>query len=199
MSYNSSIPQAASKRVISQKQIKANFTAIYNAFAKNHLKLGPPDTQGKHNILILRPQGADPATTANQTAIYNKLVATIPNLFYRPNNNQTPIQMTYPSINVSSALSQQYSFVAGPFVVYGGLISNPMDGDVINLAITGPATTLRTVLLCSRNFSGVSNLPGGNLLIGWAIPTNIAGTSFTIRFEVHPGQTRDVQYLAIGN
>lgn len=193
MSYNPNIPQAASKRVISQRQIQANFTEIFNAFAKNHSPLGNNDLQGKHNILILRPQTLDPATSATQTAIYNKLVSTVPNLFFRPNNSQTPIQMTYPSIKVDSTLTDQYTFVAGPFVVYGGLITNPSDGDVINLALTGPATTLRTVLLCSRDFSG------GNILIGWAIPTNIAATSFTIRFQVYPGITRDVHYLAIGN
>ena len=193
MSYNTTIPQANSKRIISQRQIQANYTAIFNAFAKNHSALGNNDLQGKHNILILRSQAVDPATTATQTAIYNKLIATVPNIFYRPNNSQTPIQLTYPSVKIDSTVSDQYTFVAGPFVVYGGLITNATDGQIVNLALTGPATTLRTVLLCSRNFSG------GNALIGWAIPTNIGGTSFTIRFQVYIGQTRDVHYLAIGN
>ncbi len=193
MSFNGNIPQATSKRVISQKQIAANFTEIFNAFAKNHSPLGNTDLQGKHNILILRTQALDPATTATQNAIYNKLVATVPNIFFRPNNSQTPIQLTYPSIKVLSTLTDQYTFVAGPFVVYGGIITNPADGTVVNLALTGPATTLRAVILTSRNFSG------GNILIGWAIPTNIAGTSFTIRFQVYPGITRNIQYLAIGN
>ena len=192
MSYNTAIPQAASKRVISQKQIKANFTAIFNAFAKNHAKLGPTDTQGKHNMMILRPQALDPATSPTQAAIYNKKVATIPNLFYRPSNNQTPIQMTYPSIGVNPNASTQYSFVAGPFVVYTGVLINPASGTVVNVL---PATTLRYVGL------GVSNFIGGTSIVEThAIPTNIAGNSFTIRYEVPlSGSSRNIFYLAIGN
>ncbi len=196
MSYNSAIPQATSKRVISQRQILANFTEIYNAFAKNHSPLGPESLQGKHNILILRKQAIDPTTSATQTALYNKLVATIPNLFFRPSSNQTPIQMSYPSLGISTVApyaTDQYSFVAGPFVVYGGIITNPNDGDVINLALTGPATTLRTVFLTARNFTGQ------NQAIGMVVPTNIGATSFTIRFQVYSVLTRDVYYLAIGN
>jgi len=191
MSFNSAIPQATSKRVISQKQIAANFTEIFNAFAKNHSPLGNQDLQGKHNILILRPQAVDPATTATQVAIYNKKVAGIPNLFFRPNNSQTPIQMTYPSIGTSSApiyAATQYSFVAGPFVVYTGIISNPANGALVTVS---PATTLRYVGLGVKDFTGT--------VVGGAAATNIAGSSFNINFQVQIGATRDIYYLAIGN
>jgi len=138
MSYNPNIPLAASKRVISQSQIKSNFTEIFNAFAKNHSPLGNNDLQGKHNMLILRPQALDPATTATQVAIYNKKVATIPNLFYRANNSQTPIQMTYPSIGVNKNSSIQYSFVAGPFVVYTGAIPTNIVGNSFTITYQVP-------------------------------------------------------------
>jgi len=200
MSYNSAIPQAASKRVISQKQIAANFTEIFAAFAKNHSPLGNTDLQGKHNILILRIQALDPATTSTQNAIYNKSVATfpsatlIPNLFFRPNNSQTPIQMTYPSIGTSSAptyAANQYSFLAGPFVVYTGVLINPADGTVVNVL---PATRLRYVGL------GVQNFETGSAIVSThAIPTAIAANSFTIRFQTSPGSKRNIYYLAIGN
>lgn len=198
MSYNPNIPMASSKRVISQKQIKANFTEIFNAFAKNHSALGNNDLQGKHNMLILRPQAVDPATTATQVAVYNKPVATvpsatiIPNLFYRPNNSQNPIQMTYPSIGVNPNASTQYSFVAGPFVVYTGVLINPGSGTVVNVS---PVTTLRYVGL------GVSEFVIGTSIVEThAIPTNIVGNSFTITYEVpSSGSSRNIFYLAIGN
>jgi len=200
MSYNSAIPQATSKRVISQKQIAANFTEIFNAFAKNHSPLGNQDLQGKHNILILRPQALDPATTATEVAIYNKKVATvpsatlIPNLFFRPNNSQNTIQMTYPSIGTSSAptyAATQYSFVAGPFVVYTGVLINPTDGDIVTVL---PATTLRYVGLGVQNFE-----IGSTIVSTHAIPTAIAANSFTIRFQTSTGSKRNIYYLAIGN
>lgn len=195
MLYNPNIPQAASKRVISQAQIRANFTEIFNSFAKNHSPLGNNDLQGAHNILILRPQTLDPATTATQTAIYNKLVLTVPNLFFRPNNSQTPIQMTYPSIKVGLQSTNpdvyfpdQYSFVAGPFVFYAGVILNPTNGQVVNLS---PVTTLRYVGVCVKDFVGT--------LVSSVAATNIAGSSFTINFQAQVGSTRDVYYIAIGN
>ena len=192
MSYNPNIPLAASKRVISQSQIKSNFTEIFNAFAKNHSPLGNNDLQGKHNMLILRPQALDPATTATQVAIYNKKVATIPNLFYRANNSQTPIQMTYPSIGVNKNSSIQYSFVAGPFVVYTGVFINPASGTVVNVS---PVTTLRYVGLGVSDF-----IIGTSVVETHAIPTNIVGNSFTITYQVPlSGSSRNIFYLAIGN
>lgn len=194
MSYNTNIPQAASKRVISQRQIQANFTEIFNAFAENHSALGNADLQGKHNMLVLRPQVPDPATTATQNAIYNKKVATIPNLFFRPNNSQTPIQMTYPSLVVgiqtppSTYFAQQYSFVAGPFVFYAGIILNPTNGQTVTLL---PATTLRYVGVCVKDFVGT--------VVSSVAATSIVANSFNINFQAQIGSTRDVYYIAIGN
>ena len=68
-----------------------------------------------HTLLTLRPQATDPTTAADQIAIYNKLVTGIPEIFYRPNSNQTPIQMTYPSLLTDSS-NAQYSFIAGPLL-----------------------------------------------------------------------------------
>lgn len=198
MSYDPNIPQSTSKRVISQRQIQSNYTAIFNAFARNHSPLGNQDLQGKHDVLVLRSQSGDPTTSATQIAIYNKLVSGIPNLFYRPNNNQTPIQMTYPSVQVglqpsppNTYFPQQYSFVAGPFVVYTGVIINPPDGTVVTVS---PVTNLKYVGL------GVANFQVNGFIVGLTIPTNITGNTFTIRYQTGVGPiNRDVYYLAIGN
>lgn len=196
MSYNTTIPQAASKRVISQRQIQANYTAIFNAFAKNHSALGNSDTQGQHNLLILRPQTLDPTTTATQVAAYNRLVSTIPNLFFRPNNSQTPIQMTYPSIKVglqpsppNTYFPDQYSFVAGPFVFYAGVIPNVGPNQLVTLL---PVTTLRFVGVTVRNFASVGTVSNS------VAATNISANTFRINFQAGTA-TRDVYYIAIGN
>jgi len=192
MSYNSNVPQAASKRSISQKQIRSNYQAIYAAFARNHAVLGG-ENQGQHNVLTLRDQAmVDPVTSATETAIYNKLVAGVPNLFFRPSNSQTPIQMTYPSISVSQVApyaSQQYTFVAGPFIFYSGLLTGVVQNQLVTLS---PGTTLLYVGLTAL---GVSN----SLISNTIIPTNIAGTSFNIRYETGVIlQPASVYYLAIG-
>ncbi len=196
MSYNPNIPQSTSKRSISQKQIRANYQAIYNAFANNHAALGTAN-QGRHNVLILRDQGmTDPTTSATETALYNKLVSSVPNLFFRPSSSQTPIQMTYPSIrtglqstNPDVYYPTQYSFVAGPFIVYAGLLTGISQSQVVTLA---PGTALIYVGLTAL---GVSN----SLISNTIIPTSISGTSFTIKFEngviLKPP---DVYYIAIG-
>jgi hypothetical protein len=186
MSYNPNIPQSTSKRAISQRQILINFQSIARAFANNHSALGL-GTQGKHTVLILKSQGSDPATTISQIAIYQKLVGGIPNWFYRPSVNQTPIQMSYPSIDVTTANSQ-YTFAPGPFVIYTGKVTNPALNALVTLL---PATTLRYVGLTVANYNGFN--------INAAVPTNITANTFRINFQNEIGPTRDVYYLAIGN
>lgn len=202
MSYDPNIPQSNSKRAISQKQIFANFQAIGAAFADNHSSLGL-GTQGKHNVLVLRSQVGDPSTSATQVAIYQKLVTGVPNWFYRPNSNQTTIQLTYPSLvtgvqstNPTVYFPQQYSFMAGPFVIYMGKINNPSNGQTVTLT---PVTTLRYVGLSVGSFSFTGNSPA--TFIALATPTNIVGNSFDIKFNIaRPiNVSLDVYYLAIGN
>lgn len=191
MSYNPNIPQSTSKRAVSQRQILSNYQAIFNTFAENHAALGTAN-QGRHNVLILRSQSGDPTTTATQTALYNKLVSSIPNLFFRPSSSQTPIQMTYPSISTSPTATSQYSFVAGPFIVYGGRVNNVTNGQVIGPL--APGVNLRYVGIATER--GTNDL---DIDVNYAIPTNISGTSFTVRFTstINP-PTRNITYLAIG-
>lgn len=190
MTYNTNIPQGTDPILQSQGQIRPNFQEINRVFSNNHVGIND-DFKGQHNVLTMRPQVGDPITSATQVAIYNKLVSTLPNLFYMPNNTQTPIQLTYPSLNTSSSSNEQYSFVAGPFVVYMGKKVNVANGQNVVLL---PATTLIYVGLTSVNVSGVgltiSNVP---------IPINIVGNSFDIAIDpALSGGNVDVFYLAIG-
>jgi len=159
------------------------------AFADNHVGLTQDDEfSGMHTALTLQPQMADPATSTTQIAIYNKLVGGIPEMFFRPRANQTPIQMTYPSIK-ADLTTTQYSFVAGPFIIYGGKITNPTQGQTVTLT---PGTTLIFVDLIIANSNTLPNQ------IAMAIPTNIAGTSFDIRYHAVITSNFDVYYYAVG-
>lgn len=194
MSYNSNIPQTTDPILQSFSQLRSNFQEIQHAFSDNHEGLTSNlEFAGMHDLLTMRPQGTamaplDPTTSAIQIALYNKLVSNIPELFFRPSNNQTPIQLTYPSIKADSSTTQ-YTFMAGPFVVYGGLITNPTNGQTVTLT---PVTTLQFVDLIVTNST---LLPAQ---IAMAIPTSIAANSFNISFSPHGGRTFDVYYFAIG-
>lgn len=189
MSYNVNIPVITDSILISSRQIKTNFQAINASYSANHVGLvNSTDASGKHNVLTFRPQMADPATNATQIALYNKLVSSIPELFFRPNNSQTPIQLTYPSLKTDGT-DTQYSFAAGPFIIYFGKVSNPTDGQGVNLT---PGTTLLYVDLTVTTDENLGPF------IAMAVPTNISGTSFNISFQNIAHGPFDVFYMAVG-
>ena len=120
-------------------------------------------------------------------ALYNKDDAsTVPQLFYRPNNNQTPIQMTNSNSSVISSSTQfrQSTFLAGPFTLYIGYIRNATDGQLVVLT---PSTTLHYVGLISvtESFNG-------------AVANNISGSQFVVRFGGVAPAARTIYYMAIG-
>ena len=202
-SYNPNIPVNTDLMLKSQFQIKANFQAINSVWAQNHRKLNDPQ-QGQHNLLLFRPQPADPTTLADQVALYTKLVTGTPQIFFRPQNNATPIQMTYSSLstglqstNPDVYLPTQYSFMAGPFVVYGGLIKAANNNQTVTLI---PSTTLIYVGLTTQNLEATI---GGKKYVqnDRVEPTNVSGNSFKIIFSSGTGSvftSQNVYYLAIG-
>lgn len=199
MSYNTNIPQGTDTTLQSQKQLLANFQTIAKLFGTNHFNLeGDPNFQGMHTVLTMQAQTGDPATNATQIALYNKLVPLttgIPELFFMPNNAQTPIQLTYPSINTTIANMQQYTFVAGPFVVYAGKVINPTNGQQVTLS---PTTNILYAGLTLANF-GTGQVSFSRTPTATSI--NSPASSFSITYEVHtlaPTPNQVIYYLAIG-
>lgn len=188
MSFNSNIPLITDPILQSQRQLKANFKAINSAFSTNHAALTrSPDVAGMHNMLTLRPQTMDPATSSTQVALYNKIVSSVPEMFFRPSGSATTIQLTYPSIKSDSSTTQ-YTFIAGPFIVYGGVVSNPTNGQTVTLS---PGSSLKYVDLIMANATE-------NVSTTSVIPTSIAGTSFNISYGSTVVNEFDVYYFAIG-
>lgn len=199
MSYNPNIPLVGDFMVVSQPQILSNFQEIFSVFSRNHVPLNsavPGNLQGMHSALTLRAQTTDPTTTSSQLALYVKTVTGVTSLFFRPSSNQTPIQLTYPSIstglqstNPDVYLSRQYSFLAAPFVFYFGE-AMIVDGTVITLT---PTTTLLYVGL-------ISNIGGGSRNTSAAATNiNVGGTKFTVRIPAFPtAGPFNVFYMAIG-
>jgi len=191
MSYNTAIPQSSTPRSQSQRQIKANFQAIQQVFANNHVPLtADSDFRGMHKVLTMRST-TDPSTTADQIALYNKLVGGVPNLFFRPNSDQTPIQLTYDSIDTDPANDRQYTFMAGPFVIYAGVVKNVADGQTITLT---PAKNLIYVGLTPVNSKFLQVFFSLKVIV-----TDITANTFTVSHNspvVLGGE--DLYYLAIG-
>lgn len=197
MSYNPNIPAITDQILQSAAQIRSNYRAINKAMNANHALLtGDVSLAGKHTFVILRPV-TDPTTSASQVALYNKLVSSVPNLFFRPSSSQTTIQMTYPSVLTGDDgatppvyLDRQQSFVAGPFVIYVGKLTFPISGTVITLT---PASTLIYVSLV------VTNAGAFGLTRVSAAATNISGNQFTVQLGPDPGLLfYDIYYTAIG-
>lgn len=184
MSFNPSIPNVNDFLAISQKQMLANFQSIFTSFAQDHAQLGSSN-QGQHNSLTLRPQSGDPATAINQVALYNKLVSSVPQVFFRPNNNQTPIQLTNSNLNVSNGANQS-TFLAGPFTIYTGF----------KLAIPGD-----TVITCTPSstliYAGVTIINDGTSHPLQINAINLSTNQFTVHFS--PAAKASIYYLAIGS
>lgn len=187
MSYNPLIPQVANQTLQSYYQLRANFQSIAQAFGDNHVGLTQDaSVSGMHNLLNFQVS-TDPTTSATQIALYTKLVSSIPELFYRPSSNQTPIQMTYPSINADSS-DTQYSFVAGPFVIYGGFIKAPTNGQTVTLT---PSTTLIYIDTIAANLKVQAGIKTQIV-----IPTSVSANTFKITYST--SFKFDVFYFAVG-
>jgi hypothetical protein len=199
MTFNPLIPLVTDPILQSYFQLRANFQAINTTFAEDHVSYNQnQEFAGMHNVLSMAPQNADPATSATQIALYNKLVTSVPALFYRPSSSQTPIQLTYPSIQTGLQPSgvyypQQYTFVAGPFVIYAGILKDIVAGQNVTLS---PFATLLYADLVVANSTISPSIPA------YAIATNLTGSTFTIQYQANEGPTAtihmDAYYFAIG-
>lgn len=73
MAYDSTVPQASQTIAASQPIIQANFAAISTVMGVNHVAFDDPSgNQGKHKWVSMPEQASDPATNANEVAVYSK-------------------------------------------------------------------------------------------------------------------------------
>jgi hypothetical protein len=191
MSFNSSIPLGTDAMVKSQKQIRANFQAIGSVFAENHVIMNDA-FQGMHNFLVFRPQTGDPTTSSSQIALYTKIVSSVPQLFYAPSSSQTPIQLTYTppqtglqSTNPDVYFADQYSIMAGPFIMYGGLVKNVPNG-----SSTKNLTPVSTIIYASGFTVFIDNKTNRSVAVSFL--------GSTLTFVNASGAPYDVYYIAIG-
>lgn len=199
MSYSSNIPNLNDFLSLSQKQMLSNFQEINSSFFRDHVGLTEVSDVGQHKSMTFRPQSGDPTTGATQCALYNKLVSTVPQLFFRPINNGTPIQLTNSNLNTvqtGATFDSQSSFLAGPFTIYMGYVSNCPNGQPVILT---PSSTLQYVglstVIAQQPIPSQFNI---------AVPINRTGSQFVIQYTftipvtVPPTPLPTIYYMAIG-
>lgn len=195
-SFNPNIPTVGDFILQSFSQLRANFQAINAAMGKNHFGMTIDEANaGKHNSITLQNQSAmagNPVTSATQCALFSKQANGASNVFFSPNNSQTPIQLTYPSINTGTLTT--HTFIAGPFIVYCGFVNQPTLNQTVNLT---PASTLIYIDLQV----GFPNQIDA-IIPAVATPTDIIGSSFKITyptaFSLDPTFKFGVFYIGIG-
>ncbi len=191
MSYNSNIPLGTDPMIKSQGQLRANYQAINRVFSENHVQMNNDEFKGMHNFLNFRVQ-ANPATSTTQIALFTKISGS-PELFFMPSNSQTPIQLTMSNLstglqstNPDIYLPDQYSFVAGPFIIYGGRINGVTNGQI---KVLSPSSTLL--------YAGVVTIFKDKVGNPQSFVGTLTGSSFPIL--INPILTpQDVYYFAIG-
>ncbi len=187
MSFNPSIPVVTDPTLQSGKQIRSNFQSIGQSFGENHSSMNyNPEAAGTHEALVIVPiklPDIPPVTDATQLALYSKIVGgpAIPELFFKPNNNQSEIQLTFPSILSDATQSQQYTFIAGPFVIYAGNVVNPIQNQQVILP------KMSQILFVGLTFS----------IFAQGLPVNVVGNIFEIQVT-QASTPKTVYYVAIG-
>lgn len=200
MSFNPAIPEVGNFTLNSYRQIRTNFNVINRAFADNHIGL-TSDQQfaGLHSVVTFNPQAAmtAPVTSSVQVGLYNQLVGNSPNLFFAPSSSQTPIQLTYETLK-SDRSDTQYTFMAGPFIVYAGAFRDQNASSSPIAVSLSPGSKLIYVNVQMANITAIVGT-----VIKTASVTDLSGTTFNIRVPAYMPfagipDKYDVYYFAVG-
>jgi hypothetical protein len=169
--YNPNVPQNPSDTLdVTQRQLLANFQAMFNAFLVNHVSLTGGATAGNHTIVQLLEQDSDPQTDTSEISVYVKEVEGQTDqifLKYQGNAGQV-IQLTNYQIYAlpqTPTLSQFFTFLPGKLLVYFGSFST-LQTNVLNL-FPAIAKNIMTISLCPnlpQNFKNLSYKPSIKLI-----------------------------------
>ena len=162
MTYSPITPQAQPSPADTQAQIQTNFAQYALKFLVNHTPINDSN-EGDHEAVVLEKQSIDPSVTQDLVAVYCKdatsQVNTQPQLFARikkflptlldtTNAENTPMQLTYNSVNTAGPLFQ--SFVAGGLLVFFGSTNNI----AANIVLTPSPSVLQMAIAIPTNLNG---------------------------------------------
>lgn len=143
----------------SRDQIRTNFEIIRDDFAINHIGFDEAN-EGKHSFLQMPEQSSDPATAANEIAIYSKegVGPAEANLFLRDENSggaggnvyqmsrtdDTNFATFGTNTNYSGTITGGWTFLAGGMLLSYGIGTTSGTGNP-NCTITFPKSYTNTV------------------------------------------------------
>ena len=192
MSYNADIPQANDDPSQSQGQLLSNFQTLNTFLSVNHVALNDGD-QGKHKFVQFPEQSSDPATAANEGALYAKeydvdgMGSLETTLFFRNESSGTVTTFGGPS----SLALPGYTYLPGGILIQWNRVSASSGSNVpfpiafgsaafyVNFAPTGTSGTNRIFTRLSGNPTATTFSP---------IILNSSGS----------GITETIYYVAIG-
>lgn len=194
MTFNPNIPQPNDFISASQAQIQTNFSQLETIFDVNHVTFDDAAAvdRGKHRHAAFI-EVTDPATAANEIAVYCKDVAGSSRMFMRQENNGTVIQTTgadpIVGANGSSFLPGNSS---GPVIMKWGTFSmgNGVTSQAVNF-ISAFSSGVNTIVLTSTS-SNSDNTAGVN-------QGSITVNGFTAFRGASPANALTYHYIAIGN
>jgi hypothetical protein len=133
--------------------INDNFNNTDTAFTENHVPINTGPNSGKHNLVTMPAQAADPGTLDNEMALYTKLVGGEPQLFLQPFSSGTPLNLT----SAAFALPGYTVFPSGMMLIFGNA-TIPANTAVTNIPLA-PYSFPNAILTA---WGSPSALTGGN-------------------------------------
>lgn len=193
ITYNPSIPQSTDKQDQSQGQILTNFTQANTLFGADHVEFNNATAadRGKHKAARFIEQVADPATAADEGAVYSKNdpISGLTQLFWRGESSGIIRQLTkLPQTTIANTgtAGGSMTYIDFPFgirLIMG--LTNAFSG---NFTVNTPASSGGILgYSCTANDNGTS--VNGALDAGGSPPVLQIGTpaSISVRYIIITG------------
>ena len=148
MTFNAAIPQSTDLISQSQAQILTNFSQSNTAFGIDHTAFDVVSNQGKHKKSTYVEQGSDPATLANEMAVYSKDLSAVTTLYLRKESNGTVIQMSgVDPIDAASGCT----FLPGGFLIQWGTYTLAAPNSTTPVAFATSFSTVYSLTITGNN------------------------------------------------
>lgn len=149
--YTANVPLTNQRIQDTTTIINDNFQALGTYLANDHIDITDATVAKRitHKQVTLNTLGAGPVTSADQMALYCKLVNAIPELFYRRASSGTEVQLTVANQNPIKATSNNQSFLPGGIVMKWGVSTFVAGQANNNVTFTNPFPTACRSVVCT--------------------------------------------------
>lgn len=182
--YFNNIPPGDQNPTDTQPQLQSNFQAIFNAQNRNHVDFDDIDNSGRHEVIQLKDQDANPTPISGFGDLFVKKIGVEPqNLFFLDSNSKE-FQLT----NAFNPDTNGFATLPGGLQFQWGTKNNvPNEGEIeFNEEFNSPAFNVQ--ISEERDNASVRSL--------WIFEGSITAELFKIRTSDTSG--RKIKWFAIG-